>query len=1196
MLRAVLARHRLLPVLALLLTARAVAAPSLPDAVLEAHRAAEAGRFDGAGPPLARAHARWLRSRQAIRRGDADAARADVEALGFVTRWAVVGPLPFPGVGDLDTRLAPEDTAARGPFDGREHPVDWHGVGDAARFGLLDLGAVSHNAAPGVVMARSAFTLEAPARVVLRVAASAPYRLRVDGERRAGGGRRPARFDQDAWLFDLGAGTHSLLLKVGVSAEPAVVGVRLTTPEGEPLAFRPADPAAMSDAAPPPPGPPVAIADPLASAEAAAAAAPKSADAAIRYARLLDVFRPDDREVDRRPEAWIRAAALAPKDVDVLIDQAAALTRERDRRRQLLERAVALAPKSARALAALARHQDERDLDRAARTLWARVEAVEPGHPEAALSTLAPLERLGLGGAVRARLAQTFERHPKSVEVARRYADALTAADRLGEAEAVLRRALEVHAEDPGLWDRLLSVLERRRDTEAIVAARAARRRVEPFAAESRAADARALFGAGRRPEALALLDEATAVAPERPELWEAQGDLRHRAGETAAAVAAWERALALEPQRAAVARYLAFLDPARRELSDRARRDARAAALAVEPGSGRGAGAWYLFDTTAVDVHPNGLRREFRQYAIRLEDAALAEGLRHQTVALTPAWQRLRVLAAEVVRPDGSVAEARRRWAERPFGKVGGVYSDYEVNVLAFDDLGPGDTLHVAYVVEDVSRQNVLGEFFGHLSPAQDRYPKAEWSLWVRMPDDRPLQFGGAGLGEPARERVDGRPLYRWTARDLPGRVTEPDAPAVVESGALVSLSTFRAWDDVARWYAGLIADQGALDDELRGFARAVAAEALGSDRLPGDDREAVRKVVGALFDRVVADTRYVGIEFGVHGFRPYTASQVFRRGYGDCKDKANLLGTLLRAVGVESEVVLVRTRDLGRPPTEPPSPWLFNHAILYVPSLDRYYDATTDFGGPDELPTGDQGALALRVGRDGKGRLVTLPTEPAEINAWRVTSTLRLMGGGDALLVQQERAGGAGAAMVRALLQDPIVARRRLEQMLGAQHPGASVLDLADAETRRDRPAGMAVTVRLPGFARTTDDGLATVPISPFPLRMVHRYAQASVRTADLVAPFPWSHRVDLTVEAPEGAEFEPPRDVDLSGPFGRYRRTARRAPGGWIVEREAALTVTRVAAADYPAFRAFCEAIDAAEADRGRLRPVTARGEAP
>ena len=82
---------------------------------------------------------------------------------------------------------------------------------------------------------------------------------------------------------------------------------------------------------------------------------------------------------------------------------------------------------------------------------------------------------------------------------------------------------------------------------------------------------------------------------------------------------------------------------------------------------------------------------------------------------------------------------------------------------------------------------------------------------------------------------------------------------------------------------------------------------------------------------------TRYVGLEFGIHGYKPYKVTQVLARRFGDCKDKASLMVALLREVGIDAELVLVRTRRGGRIDAEPASLAVFDHAIVYVPKLDR-------------------------------------------------------------------------------------------------------------------------------------------------------------------------------------------------------------------------------------------------------------------
>src|SRR4029079_1904765 len=134
--------------------------------------------------------------------------------------------------------------------------------------------------------------------------------------------------------------------------------------------------------------------------------------------------------------------------------------------------------------------------------------------------------------------------------------------------------------------------------------------------------------------------------------------------------------------------------------------------------------------------------------------------------------------------------------------------------------------------------------------------------------------------------------------------------------------------------------------DDEVRRTARGLVKRGM-------TDAERAR----AVYDFVVSSTRYVGLELGIHGYKPDKGTHVHARRFGDCKDKAALTIALLREVGAPAELVLVRTRRGGQLAPEPASLAIFDHAIVYVPKLDRYLDGTAEFSGLAELPAQDQG-----------------------------------------------------------------------------------------------------------------------------------------------------------------------------------------------------------------------------------------------
>src|SRR4029077_19631972 len=154
----------------------------------------------------------------------------------------------------------------------------------------------------------------------------------------------------------------------------------------------------------------------------------------------------------------------------------------------------------------------------------------------------------------------------------------------------------------------------------------------------------------------------------------------------------------------------------------------------------------------------------------------------------------------------------------------------------------------------------------------------------------------------------------------------------------------------------------------------------------------------------------RYVALEFGIHGYKPYRCAQIFARGFGDCKDKATLIVTMLGALGIKATPVIVRSGNKGDIETSPASLAPFDHMIAYVPALDLYLDGTAEYTGPLELPAMDRGALALQI-NEGAAKLVHLPDPPASasVSSHRIDATLA--GDGNALLDWRVEVSGVSA-----------------------------------------------------------------------------------------------------------------------------------------------------------------------------------------
>jgi len=230
---------------------------------------------------------------------------------------------------------------------------------------------------------------------------------------------------------------------------------------------------------------------------------------------------------------------------------------------------------------------------------------------------------------------------------------------------------------------------------------------------------------------------------------------------------------------------------------------------------------------------------------------------------------------------------------------------------------------------------------------------------------------------------------------RDLAGIEPEPMMPhpafarmgiAFFSPGQMaIAMSS---WDDMGKWYSGLTAGRRDPSPEISETVRQLTA-----GKTDFDDK------VRALASFLQAEVRYVAIEIGIGGYQPHPAADIFRARYGDCKDKATLLSSMLKAVGIDSDYVVINT-ERGKVDPSLASERSFNHVILAIrlpegANAPSYHSVVTSRRGKRYLivdptdpytPLGDvrgdlQNNLGLLV-TDSEGELIRVPLEDPDTN----------------------------------------------------------------------------------------------------------------------------------------------------------------------------------------------------------------------
>ncbi len=142
---------------------------------------------------------------------------------------------------------------------------------------------------------------------------------------------------------------------------------------------------------------------------------------------------------------------------------------------------------------------------------------------------------------------------------------------------------------------------------------------------------------------------------------------------------------------------------------------------------------------------------------------------------------------------------------------------------------------------------------------------------------------------------------------------------------------TTSESWRQAGSDYLEIIADK--LEAERVADMAARLVEGI-------DSAQAKIEIVSHYVQK---ELRYEAIEFGRRAYIPKTARETLRDRYGDCKDHAVLLVSMLESVGVPAQLALVNINQRVLP--ELPNIDQFDHMIVSVPLGEgRLYIDTTD------------------------------------------------------------------------------------------------------------------------------------------------------------------------------------------------------------------------------------------------------------
>jgi hypothetical protein len=331
-----------------------------------------------------------------------------------------------------------------------------------------------------------------------------------------------------------------------------------------------------------------------------------------------------------------------------------------------------------------------------------------------------------------------------------------------------------------------------------------------------------------------------------------------------------------------------------------------------------------------------------YQRTATLVTDRYGLEGAATLQFGFDPAFESLTLTHLAVIR-DGEVIDhtqdVKADILRRELRLEEGILDGYLTALLQVPDLRVGDVIDYSYMrrtLPVIAVSNRAGMVY-----LEYDVPVALTRVSIDWPESWPIYISGwPERVEYSQKPGDGVMHHEWIRRDaIPVEEEEMTPPGYSES-VVIEYTALPDWSAVSaplsEYYTASYPLGPEWDTKLREIQATYATDA---------DR-----VMAAL--RAVQDeVRYVSLSIGAGGLLARLPAVTTASGFGDCKDKALLLRTMLDKLGIEAYVALTDLDEGHGLADRKPALWSFDHAIVKVIVDDTTYwmDATSSHEGGD-------------------------------------------------------------------------------------------------------------------------------------------------------------------------------------------------------------------------------------------------------
>ena len=372
--------------------------------------------------------------------------------------------------------------------------------------------------------------------------------------------------------------------------------------------------------------------------------------------------------------------------------------------------------------------------------------------------------------------------------------------------------------------------------------------------------------------------------------------------------------------------------------------------------------GIYYLLVDEQIRVNEKIPSNYYYHYAEKVTNQQGLKNASNIRIEFDPSYESLVLHSLTIHRNNENISKLAS-------SKIDVIQREQEIENQLYDgrltanviiaDVRVGDIVEFSYTL--TGENPVYKDYFSQRSYIEWSVPLHQQYLRILWGKNKPLYITPLNTQLNVKEtQLNDFVEYRINLFDQDIRKINDEVPSWFDPFGMIYFSESKNWSEVVSWAMPLY-------DNAYSSESAITKVAGDIVNLYPDKSDQIAKAL----EFVQSEIRYLGIEMGVNSHTPSQASATLERRYGDCKDKAVLLISLLKQLDINASPVLVNSskgRQIGQ---FPPSVNAFNHVIVrvYFNNMTYWLDPTRQYqkGSLDNLYQPNYGyALEISSGVD--------------------------------------------------------------------------------------------------------------------------------------------------------------------------------------------------------------------------------------